>query len=83
MSNEEKRSFLAAGDLISISEAAKLSRYSKEYLSLRARTGKLKAARVGRNWITTRQALVTYIKEQKAKAARQANRLGQIESDLV
>lgn len=42
-------------------EAAKLTPYSQEYLSLLARTGKLEAMKRGRNWMTTRQALETYL----------------------
>lgn len=42
-------------------EAAKLTPYSQEYLSLLARTGKLEAMKNGRNWMTTWQALETYL----------------------
>ncbi|HUM70499.1 MAG TPA: Fic family protein, partial [Chloroflexota bacterium] len=42
-------------------EVAKLTPYSQEYLSLLARTGKLEAIKHGRNWVTTRQALETYL----------------------
>lgn len=44
---------LNKADYISLSEAAKLSPYSQEYLSLRARQGKLRAIKQGRNWVTT------------------------------
>ncbi|MFO7683968.1 MAG: Fic family protein [Chloroflexota bacterium] len=42
-------------------EAAELTPYSQEYLSLLARTGKLEAMKHDRNWMTTRQALETYM----------------------
>ncbi len=42
-------------------EAAELTPYSQEYLSLLARTGKLEAIKRGRNWVTTRQALERYL----------------------
>jgi Fic family protein len=42
-------------------EAAQLTPYSQEYLSLLARTGKLEAMKNGRNWMTTRQALEAYL----------------------
>jgi Fic family protein len=45
---------------ILLREAAKLSSYSQEYLSLLARTGRLEALKRGRNWYTTRQALAVY-----------------------
>jgi len=51
-------------NLISLAEAARICSYSQEYLSLRARQGKLKATKLGRrNWVTTRQWLADYIKE--------------------
>ncbi len=70
MSEREKKSFLASGDLISISEAANFTPYSAEYLSLRARTGHLKAMKIARNWLTTRGAVLLYLREQQAKHAR-------------
>ena len=42
-------------------EAAELTPYSQDYLSLLARTGKLEAIKRGRNWVTTRQALERYL----------------------
>ena len=50
-------------DYISLLEASKLCDYSQEYLSLRARQGKLKAVKLGRNWVTTKEWLNKYIKE--------------------
>jgi len=47
---------------LSLQRASKLSRYSQEYLSLRARQGKLKAVKRGRNWITTKEWLDEYIR---------------------
>ena len=45
---------------ISLAEASKLCNYSQEYLSLRARQGKLKAIKQGRNWMTTQEWLDEY-----------------------
>jgi Fic family protein len=42
-------------------EAAKLTPYSQDYLSLLARTGRLEAVKRGRVWHTTRQALAAYL----------------------
>ncbi len=50
---------------ISLSEATKYCNYSLEYLSLLARKGKLEAVKLNRNWMTTREAIETYVKEQK------------------
>ncbi|MBU1292185.1 hypothetical protein KKH07_01730, partial [Patescibacteria group bacterium] len=45
---------------ISLAEASKLCDYSQEYLSLRARQGKLKAIKQGRNWVTTKDWVEKY-----------------------
>ncbi|KKT17555.1 MAG: Fic family protein [Parcubacteria group bacterium GW2011_GWB1_43_6] len=47
-------------EYISLQDATKFCNYSQEYLSLRARTGKLKSVKLGRNWVTTREWLVDY-----------------------
>ena len=71
MSDKERQSFLVSGQLISITEAAANTPYSAEYLSLRARTGHLKAVKIARNWLTTREAVLSYLTEQTAKHWRQ------------
>jgi len=48
---------------ISLMDATKLCDYSQEYLSLRARRGKLKSVKQGRNWVTTKEWLNEYIKK--------------------
>jgi len=53
---------------ISLKQAAKNSPYSQEYLSLRARQGKLKSIKLGRNWATKQEWVNEYInntQEQK------------------
>ncbi len=72
MSDKERQSFVASGELISIAEAASFTPYSAEYLSLRARTGHLKATKIARNWLTTREAVLSYLTEQEAKHWRLA-----------
>ncbi len=53
---------------ISLQEATKYCNYSQEYLSLRARQGKLKAIKIGRNWVTTKKWVKEYFsKNQKTK----------------
>jgi len=56
MSGEEKK-------YISLHKATKFCDYSQEYLSLRARQGKLKAIKIGRNWITKKEWLENYLEE--------------------
>ncbi len=60
----------ARDEYISLQEAAKhtRSKYSQEYLSLRVRQGKLRAKKVGRNWMTTQAWVDEY--EQKVKEAK-------------
>lgn len=51
---------------ISLKKAAKYCQYSQEYLSLRARQGKLKATKIGRNWATTKEWVKEYEKKMEA-----------------
>jgi len=46
---------------ISLQQATKLCKHSQEYLSLRARQGKLKAIKFGRNWVTKKQWVEEYL----------------------
>lgn len=48
-------------EYINLQEATNLCLYSQEYLSLRARQGKLRALKIGRNWSTTKEWLQHYI----------------------
>ena len=48
-------------EYISLKEAAKYCSYSQDYLKLRARQGKLKAVKIGRNWVTTKDWLQDYV----------------------
>ncbi|WP_010261900.1 Fic family protein [Treponema primitia] len=52
---------------INMNGASKLCDYSLEYLSYLARTGRLSAIKIGRNWFTTREALLDYIAKVKKK----------------
>jgi hypothetical protein len=46
---------------ITLKEATRFCDYSQEYLSLRARRGKLKAVKFGRNWMTKKEWLDEYL----------------------
>jgi hypothetical protein len=46
---------------ISLQEATQYCGYTQEYLSLRARQGKLKAVKFGRNWVTKKEWLDEYL----------------------
>lgn len=51
--------------LISLAEAEKYCSYSQAYLGKLAKEGKLEAIKLRRNWMTTKEAVTRYIKEQK------------------
>jgi hypothetical protein len=51
----------AINNYISLKEAVEYCNYSQEYLSLRARQGKLKAMKIGRNWVTKKEWLENYL----------------------
>lgn len=47
---------------ISLREAARYCSYSQDYLKLRARQGKFRAVKIGRNWVTTKEWLAEYLR---------------------
>ena len=51
---------------ISLAVASSLCQYSQEYLSLRARQGKLKAVKRARKWVTTKEWLQEYVEKHEA-----------------
>jgi len=58
---------------ISLKEMSEFSDYSQDYLSLRARQGKLKAVKLGRNWVTTKEWFNEYtnkVNEYKEKHSK-------------
>ncbi len=66
---------------ITLTDAASRSVYSQEYLSLRARQGRLKAVKQGRNWVTTLNWLNEYL--NSAEEARRQLREATIANDQV
>jgi hypothetical protein len=75
MSEQERLSFLATNDLLSISDAARLTPYSAEYISLLARQGRIPAVKISRNWLTTRKAVLLYVHTQLRKHKKLVNQL--------
>ena len=67
MSPFEKQLFIKSGSLISMQQAAPLTPYSPDYLSLLARKGRLKAVKISRDWLTTQEEILNYITVQQAK----------------
>jgi len=54
-------------ELISLAEAARRSGFSDDYLRLLAVKGKLKAFKIGRNWITTPADVEEYIRNRQRR----------------
>lgn len=55
--------------LLSMGEAAKLYGFSRFYMSRIAKSGRLKAQKVGGRWLTTPANVETYIRSRKEKGA--------------
>ncbi len=70
MPERDSQRLLASGKLISIAQAARQTPYSPEYLGLLARKGRIEAIKIARDWLTTRQAVLSYIKQQEQKHKR-------------
>ena len=50
-------------ELISLSEAAAISGLSLKHLGLLARRGSLRARKIGRYWVTSREAVAEYVRD--------------------
>lgn len=74
MSEQQKQLLAQPQKLISLSQAAAGSPYSAEYLSLLSRKGRLPAIKISRDWLTTRQAVLSYANEQKKKHSQLLSR---------
>ena len=59
--SEKKQNQPRLDELISLKEAAKLSGFSQGHLSLLIREGKLWGQKIGRNWVTTAEAVEEYL----------------------
>jgi excisionase family DNA binding protein len=53
--------------LLTMAEAAKVTPFSQEYLSLLARRGVIPATKIGKNWHVTSKALREYIERRKSR----------------
>ena len=54
--------------LISLQEAAALSKLSATHLRHLAENGKLRARKIGRNWVTSREAVAEYLQDPEARS---------------
>jgi hypothetical protein len=53
--------------LISLKEAAAQNVLSLSHLQLLARTGRLRAKKIGRDWFTTREAVAEYVNDAELR----------------
>jgi excisionase family DNA binding protein len=60
-------------ELISLQEAAVLSGLSQPHLSLLIRQGKLWGKKIGRNWVTTEQAVREYLARDRKPGPKPQN----------
>jgi excisionase family DNA binding protein len=58
---------LAKQELISLAEAAVLFGLSSSHLRRLAERGDIEAAKIGRNWVTTRQAIKQYVGDNEKR----------------
>lgn len=56
---------LTVGELISLADAAKLSGFGVRYLQDIAQSGRLRAKKIARNWLTTMAAVEEYKRTRK------------------
>ena len=54
--------------LLSLKEAASISPYSADYLNFLVRKDKIKATKIGRDWLITRFDLFEYVKKQQTES---------------
>jgi len=62
-------------ELLSLKEAATLTPYSADYLNLLARKGKLRARKIGRDWLVARTDLFHYLHKQKIESQSRIRQL--------
>jgi hypothetical protein len=62
-------------EYLSLAKAARTCPYSQEYLSLRARNGKLKAIKLGRNWVTRQEWVDEYLAKMQDYREELNNRI--------
>ena len=61
-------------EYITLQHATKFCPYTQEYLSLRARQGKLKALKLDRNWVCTKEWLQEYVRKSEDYKKQKENR---------
>ena len=52
-------------DLISVTEAARISGFTAGYVRRLVSTGQIEGVKLGRNWLTTEEAIREYLKQER------------------
>lgn len=55
-------------ELISLSEAAAYAKMHPDHLRKLAQKGYLRARKIGRNWVTTREAVAEYLRDSEKRS---------------
>jgi excisionase family DNA binding protein len=55
-------------ELISLSEAAALAKLHPDHLRKLAQRGYLRARKIGRNWVTSREAVAEYLRDAERRS---------------
>jgi excisionase family DNA binding protein len=69
--------------LLSLKEASELTPYSADYLNLLARKGKIRARKIGRDWLITKSDLFHYLRKQHLESQSRLKQLGKYLDLLV
>jgi excisionase family DNA binding protein len=62
-------------ELLSLKDASELTPYSADYLNLLARKGKIKARKIGRDWLITKSDLFNYLRKQHLESQSRLRQL--------
>ncbi len=71
------------GSLIPIGRIAKQTPYSADFLRQLARSGKLRSYKLNRDWMTTPEAILEYLKTQTSRHEQQLAAIKKAERSLV
>lgn len=55
-------------ELITLSEAAEIAKMTPEHLAHLSRKGDLRARKLGRMWVTTRKAVLDYLRDEEKRS---------------
>jgi hypothetical protein len=71
------------GTLLPIGRIAKDTPYSADFLRQPARSGKIRAFKLNRDWLTTPEAVLLYLKNQRSRYERKIVALHEAERSLA